>query len=106
MTRRVDRHIVKWLSAAGFLLVPGLAAAQEKAEEKPAEKAEPTAADSLPGSPRPGGLSLSPEAPPTPPAAGGRAPSFGAPTDPDAWSFRIGGRISGYAQLGIGRKPA
>ena len=50
---------------------------------KPADKtADPAAApvDALPGSPIPPGLGLSPEAPPVPPAPGGRAPSFGAPT--------------------------
>ena len=72
-------------------------------QAKPDEQAEPESADSLPGSSRPPGLNLSPEAPPTPPAPGGRAPSFGAPADPDAWTFRIGGRISGFAQMGIRR---
>lgn len=122
------RHFFEWLSVAGLLLVPGLAAAQNAAAEinaaqsgaaqpaaaqpaapEPATaepKEEPSSADSLPGSPRPDGLGMSPEAPRSPPAPGGRAPSFGAPTDPDAWSFRIGGRISAYAQIGIGRTPA
>jgi hypothetical protein len=40
-----------------------------------------------------------------PPAAGGRAPSFGAPTHDGDWSFRFGGRISGWEGFGIGRKP-
>ncbi|HJX67018.1 MAG TPA: hypothetical protein VJ860_24065, partial [Polyangia bacterium] len=62
-----------------------------------------TAIDSLPGSSTNPGFSLSPEAPPTPPAPGGRAPSFGAPTDKDAWVFRWGGRISAWEQVGIGR---
>jgi hypothetical protein len=48
---------------------------------------------------------MSPEAPPTPTAPGGRAPAFGSASDPDAWTFRIGGRISGFGQVGIGRKP-
>jgi hypothetical protein len=48
---------------------------------------------------------MSPEAPPTPPAPGGRAPSFGAPTDPNAWVFRLGGRFSAWAQVGIGESP-
>ncbi|HWA71302.1 MAG TPA: hypothetical protein VG937_03155 [Polyangiaceae bacterium] len=64
-----------------------------------------TAIDSLPGSPRPLGPSLSPEAPPVPAAPGGRAPSFGAPTDVDAWSFRLGGKISGYQSIGFGNRP-
>lgn len=50
-------------------------------------------------------MSLSPEAPPTPPAPGGRAPSFASSADPEAWTFRIGGRISGFGQVGIGRNP-
>jgi hypothetical protein len=48
---------------------------------------------------------LSTEAPRTGPAPGGRAPSFGAPTDKDAWSFRIGGRIAGFEAAGIARRP-
>ncbi len=82
--------------AGVFAFLPALAQAQETTPAEP---------DSLPGASRSVGLSLSPEAPPTPPAPGGRAPSFAAPADPDAWTFRIGGRISGYAQVGIGRRP-
>lgn len=63
------------------------------------------ASDSIPGSPRPAGLGLSPQAPPVPPAPGGRAPSFGAPTQDPQWSFRIGGRIAGAEAIGIGRRP-
>ena len=61
---------------------------------------------SLPGSPAAPGLSLSPEAPPTPTSSGGRAPAFGTPSDPEAWVFRISGRISGFGQTGIGRTPS
>lgn len=75
------------------LLSAGLAHAQE------------AAVDSLPGSARPASVGMSPEAPPTPPAVGGRAPSFGAPTDPDAWVLRVGGRFSAWAQVGLGRTP-
>jgi hypothetical protein len=50
-------------------------------------------------------VNLSPEAPPTPPAPGGRAPSFGAPTDPSSWVFRFGGRFSAWGQVGLGRSP-
>jgi hypothetical protein len=57
------------------------------------------------GSPRPPGLGLAPEAPPMPPAPGGRAPSFGAPTPKEDWSFRLGGRFAGYEAFGIGRRP-
>lgn len=60
----------------------------------------------LPGGPTPAGLSLSPEAPPVPPAAGGRAPSFGAPTTDDVWTFRLNGRISGWQAFGIGERPS
>jgi hypothetical protein len=81
-------------------------ATQAAAETTPAAAPKPPSAlDSLPGSPRPPGLSLSPEAPRAGPAPGGRAPSFGAPTDKDAWSFRFGGRIAGYEVVGIGRRP-
>ncbi|MGC4087746.1 MAG: hypothetical protein QM756_07585 [Polyangiaceae bacterium] len=68
--------------------------------------AEPPAVDSMPGSPSAPGVGLSPEAPPTPPAPGGRAPAFGTAADPDAWAFRISGRISGYGQVGIGHTGA
>lgn len=51
-------------------------------------------------------MSLAPDAPPVPPAPGGRAPSFGAPASDGEWSFRISGRISGSEAIGIGRRPA
>jgi hypothetical protein len=70
-----------------------------------AASAQQTAVDSVPGASRPPGVGLSPEAPPAPPAPGGRAPSFGAPTDPDAWVLRIGGRVSAFARVGLGRTP-
>lgn len=76
-----------------ILLCPGLAWGQG-------------ALDSLPGSARPSGVGLSPEAPPTPPSPGGRAPSFGAPADPEAWVFRLGGRFSAWGKVGVGRSPA
>ena len=109
-----------WCCAAACLLAPIGAHAQDIAQARlaapvpivapaapPAQdaaQAEQSSADSLPGSPRPPGVDLSPEAPPTPPAPGGRAPSFGAPADPDAWVFHIGGRISGWGQMGLGHK--
>ncbi|HEY8946769.1 MAG TPA: hypothetical protein VIM73_21145, partial [Polyangiaceae bacterium] len=71
-----------------------------------AQPARKTAKDALPGSPRPPGSGLDPEAPATPPAPGGRAPSFGAPTDRDAWSFRFGGVINAYQSLGFGDRTA
>ena len=49
---------------------------------------------------------MSPQAPPVPPAVGGRAPSFGAPAETGAAAFRIGGRIFGYEAVGIGGKPS
>src|SRR5262249_33948516 len=103
------------LVAASFVFVSWPASAQEPAsgedgaEQKDAARAAAEAAakkdatDSLPGSPRPVGPSLSPEAPPRGPAPGGRAPSFGAPTDKDAWVFRLGGRISAWGRFGVGR---
>ena len=57
--------------AIALLLVAGAARGEEAAPAPPT--------DSLPGSSTPPGLGLSPEAPPVPPAPGGRAPSFGAP---------------------------
>jgi hypothetical protein len=65
--------------------------------------ADPPAA---PSPARPIGLGLSPEAPPVPPAPGGRAPSFGAPTprgeDPQ---FRLGGSLYAWEAVGLGRTP-
>jgi hypothetical protein len=97
LTRNV--RVQAWIVALVCLLRVGLVQAQQEAPD-PKE-----AADGLPGSPRPPGVGLSPEAPPTPPAPGGRAPSFGAPTDPNAWVFRLGGRFSAWWQVGIGRSP-
>jgi hypothetical protein len=57
------------------------------------------------GSPRPPGMGLSPEAPQAPPAPGGRAPSFGAPTPKSDWSFRWGGRFFAWETVGFGRDP-
>ena len=82
---------------------PAKPAADSQPPKPQAPKTARTAIDSLPGSSTNPGFSLSPEAPPTPPAPGGRAPSFGAPTDKDAWVFRWGGRISAWEQVGIGR---
>jgi hypothetical protein len=64
------------------------------------------AADSLPGSAILTGPGLSPQAPPVPPAPGGRAPSFGAPSEKSAATFRIGGRFFGYETVGIGETPS
>jgi len=70
-----------------------------------AQETTSTAVAALPGSPRPIGVGLSPEAPPVAPAAGGRAPSFGAPTKADAWAFTLGGSLFGWQAVGIGRTP-
>ncbi len=59
----------------------------------------------LPGSPRPIGTGLSPEAPHADPTAGGRAPSFGAPTKKDAWALTIGGSVFAWEAVGFGREP-
>ena len=85
------------LAHVALLLATGAARAEE------AVPAAPT--DSLPGSSVPPGLGLAPEAPPVPPAPGGRAPSFGAPSPPSAWSFRLGGKLFGWEAVGIGREP-
>lgn len=94
MWRRPSRPATTAATLAAGLFFASLARAQDKA------------LDSLPGSSRPVGVGMSPEAPPTPPAAGGRAPSFGAPVDPDAWALRIGGRFSAWGRIGLGRTPA
>jgi hypothetical protein len=94
------RRQAPWQAAAFCCLAPAFAQAQQ------ASDALQGASNGIPGSPAPAGLALSPEAPPTPPAPGGRAASFGSSDEPDAWVFRIGGRISGFGQVGIGRRPA
>jgi hypothetical protein len=66
----------------------------------------PTAVDALPGSAGLPGLGMSPQSPPVPPAAGGRAPSFGAPGEKGPATFRLGGRLYGYEAVGIGRSPS
>lgn len=61
----------------------------------------------LPGSPRPIGVGLSPEAPHEPGStAGGRAPTFGAPVKKDAWAFTLGGSVFAWEAVGLGRTPA
>lgn len=89
------------LAATVALLVAGpVAHAEEVGTTAPA------VTDAIPGSavaPSPG---LSPQAPPVSPAPGGRAPSFGAPSEKGAPAFRIGGRFFGYEMVGIGRTPS
>lgn len=82
-------------------------AASEQGSEEPAGaalKEGATATDSIPGSRRHPGLSLSPEAPPVPPAPGGRAPSFHAPGKKREWQFTVGASISGWESVGIGSR--
>src|SRR6187401_2105744 len=55
--------------------------------------AQSAASAALPGSPRPPGVGLSPEAPHAGSAAGGCAPSCGAPVKKDAWAVTLGGSI-------------
>lgn len=71
-----------------------------------AEPTVPPVTDAIPGSPVAPGTGLSPLAPPVSPAPGGRAPSFGAPSERGAPSFRIGGRFFGYEMIGLGRTPS
>jgi hypothetical protein len=71
-----------------------------------ADEVQPTVTDAIPGSAIPPGLGLSPQAPPVPPAPGGRAPSFGAPSEKGAATFRLGGRFFGFEAVGIGRSPS
>jgi hypothetical protein len=86
--------------------------APETAPDAPAEDTPDVAAEqtlppkaSLPGSQRPPGLGLSPDAPPVGPAPGGRAPSFGTPLGPDNATLVISGNITAWLTAGIGRKP-
>jgi hypothetical protein len=76
---------------------------------RPAHAQAPAAATpdaNAPAATPPRGLSLSPEAPPVPPAPGGRAPSFGAPTPAgDQALFRFGGNLYAWEAVGIGRAP-
>jgi hypothetical protein len=95
MVRLQSRHT--FLVPIALLLAAGPARAEDSAPTVPT--------DSLPGSQVPPGLGLSPEAPPVPPAAGGRAPSFGAPSSSAPASFRFGGRFFGWETVGIGSKP-
>jgi len=97
--RRAPRRTRSALAAVACLLgSTGLA----HAADPPAPPR--TAKDALPGSPQPIGVGLAPDAPEGVPAPGGRAPSFGAPTDPDVWSFRWGGKMFGYISVGFNER--
>lgn len=71
-----------------------------------AQSSDTPTTDDVPGSQVLPGPGLSPQAPPVPPAAGGRAPSFGAPAEKSPATFRIGGRLFGYEAIGVGREPS
>jgi hypothetical protein len=96
---------VAWIGPILCAVIPVVTPVVAQAQTAPpgGEAPEPI---SLPGSPAAPGVGLSPEAPPTPPPPGGRAPAFGTPSDPEAWVFRLGGRISGFGQVGIGGTPS
>jgi hypothetical protein len=96
------------LRAAVFALSVSLSTATLLARASDAAAAEPIppAVAALPGSPRPMGSGLAPEAPQAAPAAGGRAPSFGAPTKKGAWAFNLGGSIFAWEAVGFGKVPA
>ena len=100
LQQRVQPGIAACLAASAalalLLAVGGEARAQDAAQ---------AASAALPGSPLPPGVGLSPEAPQAGPAAGGRAPSFGAPVKKDAWAFSLGGTIFAWEAVGIGRTP-
>jgi len=96
MVRHQYRYV--FLVPIALLLATGAARAADGAPVVPA--------DSLPGSAIPPGLGLSPEAPPVPPAEGGRAPSFGAPSPTEPATFRFGGRFFGWEAVGVGGRPS
>jgi len=96
--------LVPWARRAALLLC--VSAASLLSAVTAAQEAPGPAVAALPGSPRPSGVGLSPEAPQAGPAAGGRAPSFGTPVRSDAWAFTIGGSIFGWEAVGIGRTPS
>lgn len=79
-------------------------AAEAAATEAPEQTLPPKA--SLPGSRRPPGLGLAPEAPPVGPAPGGRAPSFGTPLEPDGATLVISGNVAAWFTAGFGRRPS
>jgi hypothetical protein len=95
---------LKYRAALAVSTALALSTFTARAEEA-TETAKVEASDAVPGSAVRPGPGLSPQAPPVPPAPGGRAPSFGAPAEKSAASFRIGGRFFGYEAIGIGRKP-
>ena len=96
-----DKSICSLSGAFASLVVAAatLVATTLDAVNASAQEPSTPAARALPGSPRPAGAGLSPEAPQSGPAAGGRAPSFGAPTKRDALAFNLGGSIFAFATM-------
>jgi len=93
-------------SALSLGVLVFVAATWARAEEPAAAApdADASSQSELVGPRRPPGLGLSPIAPPTPPALGGRAASFGANKDPSEAAFRLGGTIFGSETVGIGTR--
>jgi hypothetical protein len=100
------RKVTRSLGACGLGLqawlvlgsISGWAHAEDAAPQSDAAASEEVY---LPGSPKPYGLGLSPEAPFAGPAPGGRAP-----TGNEEWTFNFKGRIAAFEVAGLGRKPA
>src|SRR5450432_66078 len=93
-------------SALSLGVLVFVAATWARAEEPAAAApdADASSQSELVGPRRPPGLGLSPIAPPTPPALGGRAASFGANKDPSEAAFRLGGTFYGSETVGIGTR--
>jgi hypothetical protein len=98
----MERGFTSALSLGALLLL----AARSAYAEDPATS-EPQASGTVSEGAKwaePPGLGLSPIAPPTPPALGGRAASFGADKDPSEAAFRLGGTFFGSETIGIGTR--
>ena len=90
-----------------LLLAAMLCTARPALADDPATSAPQETIDTprVPEGPsHPPGLGLAPIAPPTPPALGGRAPSFGANKDPSEAAFRLDGTFYGSETVGIGTR--
>jgi hypothetical protein len=93
-------------AAASSATVGAGATAVDGATPETSEELDPEMLP-VPGSPRPYGMGMSADAPAVPATTGGRAMAFGAPGPKGSeWSFRFGGRIAGFENFGIGRKPS
>lgn len=78
---------------------------ETSSDESRAQEPELAEAAWVPGSRRPAGLGLAPDAPHAGPAAGARAPSFGTPLGPEDASLVISGNLAAWLTAGIGRRP-